>query len=111
MLLDSFDKTQNGRPCNTKHRNNGEGLPLVKCSTCVGRSHDEEQRFRSEDRYCHLLNGYLLNLHRGPAEVQSMIRRDLQGMQELGAYKYALDLKIVLECFLAEFPTRCEVLG
>jgi hypothetical protein len=33
-----------------------------------------------------------------------MIFRDLQGMEELGAHKYALDLKIVLECFQAEFP-------
>ncbi len=37
-----------------------------------------------------------------------MILRDVQGMQELGAYKHALDLKIVLECFLAEFSAGCE---
>ncbi len=37
-----------------------------------------------------------------------MILRDLQGMQELGTYKHALDLKIVLECFLAEFFADCE---
>jgi hypothetical protein len=40
--------------------------------------------------------------------VRAMILRDLQGMQELGAYKHALDLKIVLECFLVEFSTYCE---
>jgi hypothetical protein len=50
-------------------------------------------------------------MHRGSTEVHEMIRHDLQGMQELGAYKYALDLEIVLGCFLAEFPTRCEALG
>jgi hypothetical protein len=81
---------------------------MIDCSTCIGKSYDEEQNFRREGRYCHLLCGYLSNLHRGSAEVHAMILRDLQGMQELGAYKYSLDLKIVLECFLTEFPTHCE---
>jgi hypothetical protein len=84
---------------------------LIRCSTCDGKLHDEEQNFRPEGQLCHLLNSYLLNLHRGPEEVQAMIRRDLQGMQELGAYKYALDLEIVLRCFLAEFPASCEAFG
>ena len=82
---------------------------MVECSTCIGKRHDEAQHFRPEGHHCHLLNGYLLNLHRGPAQVQAMIRRDLQGMQELGAHKYALDLKIILECFLIQFPVQCEV--
>jgi hypothetical protein len=81
---------------------------LVECTTCGGKLHDEVQHFRPEGRHCHLLSGYLSNLHRGPAEVHAMILRDLQGMQELGAYKHALDLKIVLECFLIEFSTYCE---
>lgn len=81
---------------------------LVNCATCSGKLHDEAQHFRPEGRHCQLLSGYLLNIHRGAAEVHAMILRDVQGMQELGAYKHALDLKIVLECLLAEFSADCE---
>ncbi len=83
---------------------------MVECSACVGKFHDEESNFRPNGAYCHLLSGYLLNLHRGPAAVDAMIGRDVVGMQELGAYKYALDLKIVRECFRAEFPAQRDVL-
>ena len=79
---------------------------MLKCSTCVGKCYDDLHNFRPAGRYCRLLNSYLLSLHRGAASVHEMILNDLQGMQELGAYKNALDLQIVLDCFLSEFsPT------
>lgn len=77
---------------------------MGECSSCLGKVHDEEQNFRSEGDHCRLLSGYISNLHRGSTKVQKMIQHDLQGMKELGAHKYALDLEIIFECFLAKFP-------
>lgn len=56
---------------------------------------------RSE-RHCRLLDSYLLNLDRGVGAVRSMIAGDLRRFTEMGANRYAADLAIVLDCFVAE---------
>ncbi len=56
-------------------------------------------------RHLALLSSYRLNLHRGAAAVQKMIRFDLHGLLALGAQSTALDLLVVLRAFQSEFPS------
>ena len=77
---------------------------LPKCSTCGGPSYDPLNNFVPCGVHCRLLASYLLNIDRGAPAVRDMMMHDIQGFRELGAHKQALDLAIVLECFLSEFP-------
>ena len=81
----------------------------TKCSSCVGLSYDEKLLdIEPSGAQCRLLSSYMLILDRGPDAVRQMILADLIRFQELGAQRYAEDLKVVLACFVAEFLPTAE---
>ncbi|TLG77808.1 hypothetical protein [Methylocystis sp. B8] len=75
----------------------------TKCSSCVGWSYEEKLlHIAPSGAQCRLLSSYKLNLDRGVDTVRRLILADVARFQEMGAQKYADDLKIVLACFAAE---------
>jgi hypothetical protein len=55
-------------------------------------------------RHQTLLSSYLLNLKRGPVAVRKMIVSNIRIAIDLGAWKYAADLLLVLRMFLSKHP-------
>jgi hypothetical protein len=84
-------------------------ISLKQCAEFAGLAADEAYVCAAPSlRHRALLASYLLNLHRGAAEVRQLIVADLRGYLDLGASQGAADAMAVLRLFLSEYPEgRC----
>jgi hypothetical protein len=84
---------------------------MPKCNaSCLVLSTEEQKLFPpcSGER-CQLMTTYLALLPLGETEVRDMILRDIRVFQTFGAQQSALNLMVVLLCFLARFPQANDI--
>ena len=78
---------------------------MTKCDGCAGHSFDEENlHVALSAKHCRILSSYLLNMGMGESVVREMLIADIRGLLDLGAKQKAADLRVVLECFLSDYP-------